>query len=72
MQFSVRMDGFGRIRLPAMLQKLLKTDSFTLESDSQAKNMTLKPVPTWKEMRGFLKKKIDLNDLVNDRETQWH
>ncbi|HLC47501.1 MAG TPA: hypothetical protein VJI13_00365 [Candidatus Norongarragalinales archaeon] len=31
-----------------------------------------KRVPTWEEMQGFLKKKVDLKELVRDRETQWH
>jgi DNA-binding transcriptional regulator/RsmH inhibitor MraZ len=72
MSFSVTMDEFGRIRLPKALQNLLKTNKFTLESDAHAKEMKLKPVPTWDEMVGFIKNKIDLKDLVKDRETQWH
>ncbi|MFH1750059.1 MAG: hypothetical protein ABH863_00090 [Candidatus Micrarchaeota archaeon] len=72
MSFSVTMDEFGRIRLPKALQNLLKTNKFTLDSDALATVFELKPVPTWKEMRGFLKNKINLDELVRDREAQWH
>ncbi len=69
---TVTMDDFGRIMIPKAIRKLFKSREFTMEADVKEKALTLKPVPTWDEMAGFIKHKIDLDDLVRDRETQWH
>ncbi|MEK6843076.1 MAG: hypothetical protein AABY04_01180 [Candidatus Micrarchaeota archaeon] len=69
---ATEMDKFGRITLPKEFRHWFNNRKVSFEFDVKNKQLILKPILNWDEMRGFAKNKIDLNDLVKDRKTKWH
>ncbi|HIH20224.1 TPA: hypothetical protein HA244_03065 [Candidatus Micrarchaeota archaeon] len=64
----VHIDKLGRMVLPAAIRKMFKTSSFFLVAEG--KEIKLKPVPSWEEMRGSIKG-LDSKAFLKERHEEW-
>lgn len=64
----LRIDKFGRITLPKKIRDQLNATDF--EVNVKNRRLWLKPVPSWKDLKGAFPK-LDMGAFMKERHEEW-